>query len=217
MAFPTTPVLDAFNRADGALGANWTSPVVTAEATPTISANVVIGPASVRGSAYWNVATYLDSEAYWTVPAGATGLSDLFMYARGGNFGTGTECNYGLFWQQSSATVFMRRRYNAANVLLNTVAGQSLAVGWQLGIRVQTIGGDYEVTAWVDPNIGTSSLIGTYTETGGVTSFPLLSVAGNIGLGLFGSGTTTRAVDDFGGGAVSLGGSNVWSPASWCH
>jgi hypothetical protein len=60
-----TPVLDNFNRANGAVGSNWTT--VSGASTPTIISNQVASP-SLRARAYWNLSTFTSPlEIYVTV------------------------------------------------------------------------------------------------------------------------------------------------------
>ena len=63
MSFLTAPVLDAFTRADGALGANWTLDVQTLE----IEGNRVKAHEAGEAEAHWSAAILpADQEAYVT-------------------------------------------------------------------------------------------------------------------------------------------------------
>lgn len=64
MAFPTCAVIDDFNRADGALGPNWT----TITGTPVVDTNLAANTDGVDpGSADWNVTQFgPDCEVYAT-------------------------------------------------------------------------------------------------------------------------------------------------------
>ena len=55
MTFPTTSVLDSFDRADGGLGSNWSTPTFVTGFN--ISSNVAFG-ATTANIQYYNVATY---------------------------------------------------------------------------------------------------------------------------------------------------------------
>jgi len=64
MAAPTktaTAVTDGFNRADGALGTNWTTPMVTSDPAPVIHSNAMQqrsgdGASAIPDSGYWKTA-----------------------------------------------------------------------------------------------------------------------------------------------------------------
>ncbi len=67
MAFPTTGILDNFNRADGALGANWGRPYSNLLGEWAVSGNQCVAGALQNGAVanYWSAATFgADSEVY---------------------------------------------------------------------------------------------------------------------------------------------------------
>lgn len=184
MAFPTTSVLDNFNRADGALGSNWSTP--TFAAGFNISSNVAFG--STTGNIqYWNVATYgPDFEIYADIP----------------NLpGSGQQCGLtGGVLQQTSAitldgyavaythgspgTLAIQRITNGVVAATVASSSQTLSAGDQIGLsRVGTTLTSYINGTQIDT--GTDS---THTGAGYLLMF---------------STNTTNSFDDFGGGTLS--------------
>lgn len=81
MSFPTTAILDTFDRANGDPGANWTSPVWIDTQEFTIDANRSSFPVGDNGG-YWNGATFgPDVEVYEDFPVW-TGISQLWLFLR---------------------------------------------------------------------------------------------------------------------------------------
>lgn len=207
MAFPTTSILDSFTRANGALGSNWTSPLATGDSAPNILSNTVVGVAATWNGAYWNPATYLDSEAFISVPSASTAFDTGLLYCRSRNANTGTGCAYLI---EFSATVGVKvyRLYNNTFSAALASYATNITLGCKVGLRVMTSSGNIVIETWADTGSGWT-LLGTYTDTGAVATYPNLASAGNIGFRLYGNGYTepNRHVDDFGGGtyvAVTL-------------
>jgi hypothetical protein len=65
--FPTTSVLDTFDRADGALGANWTTPALGDSFSPYIETNVLRYPNTGQASGCWNGVSAADVEVFYTL------------------------------------------------------------------------------------------------------------------------------------------------------
>jgi len=207
VAFPTTSVLDDFNRADGALGSNWTAPM-QAQQTPVVYTNAVSGAASDYSSAYWNVSAFGDDcETFMTIPAGATSHDGVYIHAKYRNVGTGTECGYTINYLAASGATVYRRYTNGWSGALATDA-TGVSPGDKCGVCVKKVGGDYVVEVWHAP-VGTGiwGLEVSYTDTGAVATYPDLDGVGYSGFALWGSGNAslTRQIDDFGGGTVGGG------------
>lgn len=197
MAFPTTPVLDDFNRANGALGANWGAPSASGDATPTIFSNAMVAGSGVYGSAYWNPATYLDCEVYATF----THDSACFVWTRIHDANTaGLDVVYSLF-HIDTGTIEVLADVNGSNVWAPaSITGLTLVSGDQFGMTTQNIADDIVVEVFQN---GVSR--GVKTLTGGVTTYAAtIASAGNIGVALFGGGDTlARSLDNFGGGSLA--------------
>ena len=92
---PTTPVLDAFNRANGGAGSNWSLIRPTGFATMNVSNNAAVNSStSLFAWNYWNAANFgPDSEAYMTVAS--YGASDVIRIgARVTGAGTNSYSGY---------------------------------------------------------------------------------------------------------------------------
>lgn len=82
MAFPTTSLVDDFNRADTGPppSSNWTGPIISGNDGYKVVSNQAT-PNTVACSDYWNAATFgPDTEAYVTVASSADGdYTELFV------------------------------------------------------------------------------------------------------------------------------------------
>ncbi len=75
MPFPTTPILDDFNRGTG-LGANWTQSPIAANPL-AISSNQAASSLNDYGTDYWNPTQFSgDVEGYFTIPTISTNNND---------------------------------------------------------------------------------------------------------------------------------------------
>jgi hypothetical protein len=180
VAFPTTTLKDDFNRANGLLGANWTT--MSGANPPRITSNQGgnNGASGAYVGAVYNVATYgPDCEAYITVPV----VSDYVgVYAR--MTSTGSTDGYQASWAVSALTLQRNSGGGQVQIGSATVAQSN---GEKLGIEC----------------IG--STIKVYTDTGGGWVERISAVntdytlAGYIGFDLYDVAALTR-VDDFSGG-----------------
>lgn len=203
MAFPTTSVLDSFTRADGALGANWGTPVTSGNpackvATNQIAPNVDTGN-SPYADGYWSAATFgPDSECYATVTSVANAARAL--YARVVNPGNAsTLAGYDL--QSSFGAVTTWGLYEITNnveTLMGATFTQTVSANDAIGIDCigTTIAAHYKASG------------GSWTTLASRTN-SAHSAAGNIGVSMQpGSGSANR-MDDFAGGTISGGAAAV--------
>lgn len=194
MAFPSTSVLDAFNRANGALGANWGGPIDPSDTVPTIFSNAMVGTASVFNSAYWNVSTYLNTECYFTY------TSDEWVYAFsriGAPNTAGLDCVFSRV-RDSGNEIETYIVVDGATVASDTTTGAITGSG-QFGTYTRNSGDDILVDTYLN-----GSIIRSSTFTGAVSLYPAVAVAGYLGVALYGDGDSlTRSIDDFGGGTPS--------------
>jgi hypothetical protein len=193
--FPSTPVLDDFNRTNSAtLGANWT--ITSGNVTNfSVGSNQAHDANAVRfGWDYWNASTFgPDSEVYATV---ATASSDarrvcLRFDPTGGNSG------YCL--NQISNTWTLLRLAGGPSTQLGAAYTQNLNVGDKIGLRA--VGTQLE--AW-------------YYDSSISTWIPLFSRTDSTYTGANYIALESRAsdIDDFGGGnfSSSYGSFSVVSP-----
>lgn len=184
MAFPTTSVLDDFNRANGALGSNWTTP--TFASSFSISSNVVFG-GSTGNIQYYNVATYgPDFEIYVSVP-NLPGSGQQCGIV-GGALQPGSAITidgYSVTYTHGApGTLAILRITDGAAAATVASSSQTLTAGDQIGLkRVGTTLTSYINGTQIDT--GTDS---THTGAGYLVMY---------------STNTTHSFDNFGGGTLS--------------
>lgn len=190
MPFPTTGILDDFNRANsGSLGANWTDAI---EASPTsgwaVSSNQgVQDAANFFESSYWSAASFgPDLECFLTVRYNMTGSTRLEIWVRISSPGASNNAYIFRCGRSADDTAFGWEK---------NVAGANSAIGadWVAGplvtgdkVGVQVIGTSLQ--AYLDT--GSGWVAQPNRTDGSITS------AGNIGIRARDAGV----IDDFGGG-----------------
>lgn len=191
MAFPTTGILDNFNRADenplvGATGTEWGDRNTNDDLS--IETNLVRGQTvGTLASRYWAAATFgPDCEAYCSVNHTPNTAADYIrLWARIQNPGAVGETGYMMQWSNntSGARLFVETARETFTQLAQNASAR-YADGDVIGIEL--IGTSFKLY-----QNGTSIL----SVTDGT-----ISLAGNIALG--GRGTSFRW-DDFGGGTIA--------------
>lgn len=198
MAFPTTSVLDNFNRAtENPLsgGGNWTNPLLFGNSALQIEsgvANQVGGTSSGANSAYRSNTTYgPDSEAYITLTV-KSGSSLVAVYARITNpNSSGASDGYSVSLAISGGTDTLRveRVDNDIKTIIAS-ASQEVSAGDAFGLECNgtTIAAYYKASggSW------------NATPTASTTDATYGS-AGYVGLTINGAG---HSGDDFGGGTL---------------
>ena len=182
-SFPTSAVLDVFNRADGSLGVAWGG----SAAALGIAAQRVAS--SGPSAALWNTPAGADQEAFLTLAATAPGARvDLLLKSQG----------VGL----DAPRIRVRHDVDAAQTRVSVwdpvngwvdhgapIAG-AVSAGQRLGARALANG---VVQVWRDTvRLGSVEL----------SDVPLALGGGGIGFGLFGA--AAARVDDFGGGNAMI-------------
>lgn len=203
MAFPTTAALDTFNRANGALGANWTAnPTNDGSAAFTIISNAAQGAAATDSgdASYYNVATYgPNAEAWVDLPTGPNGFFELSVFLRIAQPSAvaSTADGYQVFITGTAAgasyavDLSIYRIDNAVQTELgSTQTGLTFTAGNGFGasVRGSTIQA-FSGTGASWPTFGDSRTDATYTS------------AGYIGMTLFES-FRTATINNFGGGVA---------------
>ncbi|MCC6299252.1 MAG: DNRLRE domain-containing protein, partial [Anaerolineales bacterium] len=184
--FPSTSVLDNFNRANGAIGNNWTGQNASSF---TISSNqLAVNSSGLDSFVVWSPSSFgADQEAYVTLSQISASGAEQGIGLKAASNGT------------SAIKVVYSASANVVKVMTFTTAqgwvqrGSDIAVtfnnGDQLGARAKA-NGDVEVYK-------NGSLLGTVS----VTAWPHYAGGGYIGLWY--SNVTGAIVDDFGGGNAS--------------
>ena len=206
MAFPTTSLLDDFDRGDDtAISANWTEGDCEPDGPGGdqfgLVSNQVVNSSGISSSARWNAATFgADCEVYATMVNVPTADGDRFMiYGRIVQPGTSTFDGYALCLRLTGAQLEFRLiRWD--NGSRTDIATQSVtfSAGDKMGLEIigTTIKGyRYNGSSW-------SEEISTTDANH--------SAAGYIGFGdsLTGTGGD-MSLDDFSGGTVVSGGSAI--------
>jgi hypothetical protein len=179
MAFPTTPILDNFNRADGPVGSNWTT--VTGLSTPTIVSNQVASPSSFA-AAYWNPTTFASPlEIHATIPVWSHQFDLGYCLTNPGTPATTSGYVFTGFGGQGA--MLLLRYDNGVSTNLGGFIGDPVS-GDRFGIRL--VGGVH--TLFKNGNAMVSIADSTYTS-------------GNFSLTI---GNTTDRFDDYGGGPFTI-------------
>jgi hypothetical protein len=202
MAFPTTSILDTFNRANEGPypSTNWDGKVLANDgASWAVLANQCKAGGGDNSRMYWKSTTFgPDCEAYCTiatVPISGT-FSDIALLLRlqqpgtGGAGGTTTD-GYYIGWVHITGTdslIFYRIDNQAFTQLGTTQTPLEMANGHKFGASM--IGSTLQ--AYVDTG-------GGWTTLGTPESDPTYGAAGYIGIL---TGQSASTIDDFGGGNV---------------
>lgn len=185
--FPTSLVLDNFNRANGPIGANWGDD----DAALAVNGNQLAQTAAGTNHGAWLPSVFgPDQEAYVTLATIAPTATDLGLLLK----------MQGSSW--SAGTIEVRYDASASNIVVSTydvafswrpfltVSGVHLNAGDQLGARA--FGGG-TVDVYVN---------GTKVGSTNVAAWPFFNAGGRIGVAMVAGGTSR--LDDFGGGNVTL-------------
>ncbi len=190
MAFPTTSVIDDFNRADEGPppSSSWTGKVLSTDFDELrVISNVVGHSGGGNRTAWWNVGTFgADSEAYLDLST-YDSANYVGVFCRIQTPNTTSSDGYSFFSASSTTAEFYRHDNNSYTKLGATVTGLSWATGDGLGLEVvgSTLTG-YKRTSGTWASVSTRS-DSTYTTSGYI--------------GMYVDGATHR-VDNFGGGTV---------------
>jgi hypothetical protein len=186
-SFPSTAVLDNFNRANGAIGSNW-SGGISGYNISTNQLHITSG-----GDIYWNPTNFgSNQEAYETLTNIDTSGSEIDLLLKAQNLGYSgngeLEVSYDPVGHQISVWTY-------------TNTG-----GWvQQGsnIPITLINGDqFGARALVDGTVGVYRN-GLLLGTRNVASWPYYTAGGYVGLWTVNASATV--IDDFGGGGVVSG------------
>ena len=194
-AFPTTPLIDQFGRANGALGSAWGGDV--SGTTPyRIQGNAV----QVRGSGQaWSKAggtSGADQEAYLTIGSLSSAASQQGLLLKLRAPGT-IAASYVKVALTSSGNVriWTRSLLQGEVIRGNVAASAAFVAGDRLGARALS---DGSVTVYRN-----GIAIGSVNVTSGTNAWPsaLARAGGRIGVSFTGASSSNPATfDDFGGG-----------------
>lgn len=196
MAFPTTPTLDSFNRANAGPppSASWTNDVrASGAAGLAVVSNQLKGlAAAVEQSIFWSAATFRnDCEAYVKC---VTANPEVELWARGTNLGGSLPQGYVVYFNPGSSQVSIQKYGPGGAAYYVTlgaaISGVTVAAGDQIGISVVGT----TISAWQKVGAGAWTLLGSRTDTSFTTG-------GQVGMIVFDS---APIFDDFGGGSANV-------------
>lgn len=190
MAFPTTPVLDNFNRANEnplSGGGNWLGPLFGSGPQLLLASNQVDTAVSEqRGSSYWSASFAADQEVYCDVPAieQVVGLS-----FRQVNTGGATRSGYHVEVVSLSGpgNILVSRTDNDSDTALGVSMSANLNASDGIGVSI--VGSTISVYTKIS---GTWSLLGTRTDS-------TYTSGGVVGIDTSTFGPSGQ-IDNFGGG-----------------
>ncbi len=193
MAFPTTSILDAFNRADeNPLGnGTWSAlSIIGGTARLKLVTNQAAGTTAGLNSNYWSAATFgPDTEVFATIPTLSGNTHD--VYLRLANAGSASVNGYMVEADALGGTVTVYRIDASTPTALGAPISQTITAADSLGASI--VGST--ITAWYKVGAGAWTSLGTRSDA-------TYSAAGNIGASIDG---TTGRLDDFGGGTIAAG------------
>jgi hypothetical protein len=184
-AFPSTSVLDDFNRADGALGANWPGDIKDTHVLPVIASNQMV-PVGTTGyaQAYWADVFDADQEVFVKLAARAGSTKDMSLALRLTNPGASPTCYFVGIANLSAASnielyVFVNGTPGAPAVIASNV---SWADGDIFGVRI------------------VGSTITVYKNGEVLNSIEDATISGDGYIGIEIGNSAGVALEDFGGG-----------------
>lgn len=194
--FPTTGLLDNFDRADGDPGANWTDGTAVWPAWESfriVSNELANQGAAGTAAGFWSTSFGLDQEAYLTITVvDAAKMPQLWVRASG-NFSTLNL--YAAGPNPSADSYAFTKKVNGSDTLLGVAIFASRPVaGEKIGLHVRG----------TDPVVLTLYLwrSDTWNELGSRADYVNPHTSGSVGLII--NASSTIRVDDFGGGDSTL-------------
>jgi hypothetical protein len=188
---PSTPILDTFNRANGAAGGNWGTMRPSGFATMNISGNAAVdSSASLFAWNYWKVAAFgPDVEAYATIASYGAG-DTIRVGARVTGAGTTAYSGYYVWVTSTGTWTIIRIDKGASPTTLASGVTQPLASGDRLGIRVV---GSLITALHYSAGSGWAAVL-SYDTSGDTIRY---TAAGNIAFEF-----RSSTLDDLGGGTL---------------
>lgn len=191
MTFPTTSVLDNFNRANGGLGANWSNALVSGDGSFAINTNVVAAAGAGFSSGWWTASFGPASEVIVDIPTLAGNNTDIDIYIRIVNPGASNITSYLADYHQQAGTdlvIFQRQDDSSTLVQVGSTVNQDFTAADSFGL--EGIGSTFRLMRKTG---------GTWSQLGSNYTDSTRSAAGFIGMDMQG---TTGRLDNFGGGTV---------------
>jgi hypothetical protein len=185
---PVTPILDTFNRANGAAGSNWSLIAPTGFAAMNVSGQTAVDSSTTKFAwNFWNAASFGPNvEAYCTI---STAGADTFRIGARVTGGTASYTGYFASITGTGAWSIIRIDAGAPTTLASGVT-QTLAAGDKIAIRI--IGS--RVTALHYTTAAQWSQVLSYDTAADTVKY--------TGAGRIATEFRAGAIDDFGGGSL---------------
>jgi hypothetical protein len=197
MAFPTTSLLDDFNRANEGPppSSSWAADPL---GVSTTAHSVVSNQATSGQHSYWLTSFGADQEAWMTVASVPASVVGLFVRIQSPD--TASADAYEVQWKLSGVieVVQVINSYSS-EVSLGTHSGPVPAAGDKIGVDIYGTGATVTLDIYIDDGGAGWALETTFTDSG----VNRITSAGYIG---FFTGSGADDIDDFGGGARVTGG-----------
>lgn len=196
MAFPTTSVIDDFNRADANPATGWTTtPIFSGDGGVQTLGNQLANVGATWCSRIYNSTSTTfgpDSEAYGTIAASAGTGEAIELFIRIQNPNTASVSNYFAHFDQGGNSLQLWKTVNNTQTQLGSSVSITEAVGDSFG--VEAIGS--AIKAYYKTSGGSWTQQISQTDSG-------VSGSGCLGVSMESNGSR---LDDFGGGTVVTGG-----------
>lgn len=194
MPFPTTSILDDFNRADNtsSLGASWSSPIESGFSSFGILSNQAYPAGGFRDN-YWNTSYAADQEVFVTVAAinDITGFTRIF--ARLNTPGGSVYNGYALELNANVPSAYLTKFVAGAQTDISGGTSSSLVAGDSFCL----VCSGTNISHWRKPAAGSWTLVNTVVDS---------SITSGGFLGLHTRDETLVRFNDFGGGSIVTGG-----------
>jgi hypothetical protein len=184
-SFPTTPILDNFNRAGPAAGSTW-STMFSGESLFSLLNSQAVAAGGTYAAGAWNAGTFGPNVEVYATMNSDVGLN---LFARVANPGATGISGYTIEFHPNLSAVYVYRITGGAySGILGGAISTTFARGARVGMQVTGT----TISAWIDTGTGWK-LVGSRTDS-------TYSQAGYIGAELYGG--TNRSLDDLGGGTA---------------
>ena len=186
---PVTPILDAFNRANGAAGSNWSLIAPSGFGAMNVSGQAAVDSSTTKFAwNYWNAASFGPNvEAYCTI---STAGADTFRIGARVTGGTASHSGYYVSITATGAWSIIRVDNGASPTTLASGVTQTLAAGDKIAIRI--VGS--RVTALHFSLAAQWAQVLSYDTAGDAVKY--------TGAGRLAVEFRAGAIDDFGGGTL---------------
>lgn len=196
-----TPLLDNFNRANGALGANWTSPLMSGFGDFEVISSQFGSTGEFKSSGW--VTSFPESQDVFATISVMPAVAYIRLMGRSQNLNSGAENNYNIIVTNSGQAWFEKFVAAAGSTILAIGGGAAVYQAGD-GISLTMKGsGPTTLEAW-RYRTGAWSMLETTTDS---------SVTDGGVIGAQSGGESSVRLDDFGGGDIMRYSTLAWMGA----